>query len=156
MATAKAQKLSRELANRLRIRFAEAGVALTTTEGADASANPTITINDGTPATGEQAFFIRIDQVPDPTLGVNSIGQAQPSYGPLVVQVVTEATAASATTSIVTAANTARAMGEIMRLGTRVEVYVRANGSTPVVGDITVGNLVYTMDDLYFPLLATV
>ncbi len=152
MATKKAQTLARELANRLSIRFAAAATPLIVTSTVDASGNPVITVGDATPSTGEQYLFIRVVGSPDP-IGVNSVGQAQPSYGPHAVQVLLE-TSATSGVAFLTEANNLVAMGEILRLGHRTEVYMRATGTLPAVADITAANLVGFFDDLYFPMLS--
>src|SRR6266446_6046250 len=96
----KALVLSRELANKLTVRFV-GPTALLVREGFDASGNPTINIDDGTPATTEQAVFVRT--LEQPSIGLNSIGLAQDSFGPHVIQVVIEASAATATINRLTA-----------------------------------------------------
>ena len=143
----KALVLSRELANRLTIRFAG---NLLVREAFDASGNPTINIDDGTPATTEQAAFIRV--LEQPSIGLNSVGLAQDSFGPHVVQVVIEASAASAAINRMTQANQMRIWAEVLKLGTKLEVYHADTGAAPVVGDIVSAKLVSTVQDLYNPL----
>jgi hypothetical protein len=142
----KAQALSREAANRLSIRFSESP-ALLVREGTDVSGNPTINVDDGTPAAGEQSMFVRI--IPMPTLGTDAVGGAQQSFGPHIAQVVMEATVADAALAIVKDVHRLRLFGVLLKMGTRVEVYVRANGGAPVVGDIT-GTPTAVFTDLYW------
>ncbi len=149
----KALVLSRELAKVLTVRFAGtagAGLATLVREGFDASGNPQMNIDDGTPATTEQAIYLRI--IENPSIGLNSIGLAADSFGPHTIQIVWEATAASAAVSLVTDVNKMRLLGEVLRLGTKVEIYMATAGAAPVVGDIVAAKLVATFQDLYNPL----
>jgi hypothetical protein len=149
----KALVLSRELANKLSIRFAGtagAGLATLVREGFDASGNPIINIDDGTPATTEQCILVRV--LEQPSIGLNSLGLTQDSFGPHVIQVVAEASAASAAINRLTQANQMKLWAELLKLGTKVEVYHCPTGAAPVVGDIVAANLVATVQDLYNPL----
>ncbi len=153
LAKKKAHVLSRELANKLAVRFAgtaSAGVATLVREGFDASGNPQMNIDDGTPATTEQCIYLRI--IENPSIGLNSIGLSADSFGPHTIQVVIEASAASAAINRLTAVNHMRLWGELLRLGTKVELYHAATGAAPVVADIVTANLVATFQDLYNPL----
>lgn len=136
---------SRELANRLTVRFS--GI-LTVTTGLDASGFPTITINDGTPATTEQNFFIRVIEAP--ALGTNAFGLTQDSYNPCVIQVAME-TSTVANLGFPIESNRLAVFGEVLRMGSRTEVYLAANGTVPVVGTLIAANLKATFDDLYYP-----
>ncbi len=149
----KALVISRELANRLTIRFAGtagAGLATLVREGFDASGNPTMNIDDGTPVTSEQCVFVRV--LEQPSIGLNSLGLAQDSFGPHVIQVVIEASAATPTINRLTALNQMKLFGEVLKMGTKVELYHTPTGAAPAVGDITAGNLITTWQDLYNPL----
>lgn len=144
----KAAVMNREMANRLTLRLP----ALTVTEGVDASGNPQITINDGTLAAGEQAFYIRVLELP--SIGVNSIGQAADSFGPHAIQIAMETSSVSAV-ALDTEANKLAVLGEALRMGPRVEVYLETNGTEPTVSTIAASKLVGTFDSLYAPFLAT-
>ncbi len=143
--------LGREIANKLGIRFGDPAVlpaALTVTSGVDAStpANPTITIGAG--VTGGQNVFIRFLEFP--SIGVNSIGLTQDSYGPHTAQIAIE-TSATANRSFVFDTNLLRVLIEVFRFGPRVELYMGATGTAPTVATITAGNLALTIDDLRHP-----
>lgn len=144
----KAAVIVREVVQRLAIRF---GSTRQVREGVDASGNPTINIDDGTPTAGEQNVFVRL--LERPSIGVDSLGQSQQSFGPHICQIVMEATAASASIALVTDATKLKVLGEVMAMAPAVELYIRANGGAPVVGDIVAGNLVDTFQNLYFPTL---
>lgn len=146
----KAVVMSRELAEFLRRRLASTFVV---TEGLDGSNNPQITVNDGSPVAGEQNAYIRILEYP--VLGTNSVGIAAPSYGPHIIQVALEATAASADVALMTEANKSLILAGSLWTGARVEVYVGANTSAPTVSTITGANLKQTIDhDLLFGFFA--
>lgn len=153
----KAYTISREIVQRLKVRYAELG--LTVTEGVDTDNNPTFTVSDGSPATTEQVIFVRVKAFPTDSLWKNSVGLPQEQWTPHVIQVAMEAFAASgagANLSTVTATNQLALFGEILPFKTRVEVYLSANGTVPSVSTITSSNYKGGFDSLYFPLLATV
>lgn len=153
----KALTIARELVTRLKVRFAEVGLSIA--EGLDTDGNPTFVISDGTPATTEQVIFVRVKTFPAENLWTNSVGLAQEQWTPHVVQVATEAFAASgagAQLSTVTTANQLALFGEIMPFKTRVEVYLSALGTVPSVATIASANYKGGFDSLYWPTLATV
>lgn len=98
----------------------------------------------GTGVIGSQSMFIRALQI-DP-IGFDGIGLAARGYAQTVIQVAVEATAASATTSLLTSANTINVLGEVLRQGSRVELYMSANGVAPVAGTLVAGNLKATWE----------
>jgi hypothetical protein len=95
---------------------------------------------------------MRILELAPLTAAVNAVGVAQPSYGPHVLQIVTESSSASvgaAGSSLVLDVHQVRLLGEAFRTGMRVEVYLRANLGAPVAGDIVAANLAYAFRDLW-------
>lgn len=142
----KASVLSRELANRLARRF----TSLSVVESFDGSGNPVITVSDGTPAAGEQVAVVRV--LEQASIGTNSVGLAQDSFGPHVVQVCLE-TSTIANVALLLEANKLKLMGEVMSLKAKVELYMSANTTVPAVGEMVSGNLKDTFQDLYFPFL---
>lgn len=142
--------ISRKLAERLRKTLSVSTPSLLVTEGFDASSNPQINVDDGTPAAGEQCFYIRV--IETPSIGNNSVGLSADSYGPHVIQIVME-TSATAGVGVPSDLNKSFVWSSALLLGARVELYLRANGAVPVVGDITAANLVTQIDsDLMFGL----
>lgn len=140
--------IARRMAEQLRRRL-----SLTVTESFDASGNPTIALSDGTPATTEQYALVRILELDNIT--TNSIGAAAPSYRPHVIQVGLEADTVLTNCSYLTIANSAVLMAELVRPGSRVEVYKVASGTLPVVADFVANKLVATIDpDLMFGVYA--
>lgn len=140
------------MATRMKDQLAKRLPALTVTQDFDTSGNPVIRIDDGTPATTEQHCFIRVLELS--TITTNSIGSSAPTYRPLVVQMASEATAAVATVSRLTAANMAVIMAELVRPGARVELYLSASGTAADVAAIT-GTALATIDpDLYWGVYA--
>lgn len=156
-----ANALARDLADKLSVRFGEASLGVTL--GADSNANPTITIakKSGAWATGDQYVVVRIEEYSQGLGLTNAMGIAQDSFGPHVIQVLSEAALAGtggvapSGDSVITVANVGRLLVDLFRTGARVEFYVRANGAQPALADITSTNLVYTADDLYGQLNAS-
>lgn len=145
----KSQVIARSMVEDLTVRLP----SLTVAAGVDASGWPTISINDATPATTEQNFFIRIMEMP--SLGLDSFGNAQQSYGPHVIQLAME-TSTVASLGFPTDANRLHVMGECLAQGARFEVYLEDNGTIPVVGSLVAAKLVGTFESLRFPPMANV
>ena len=97
----------------------------------------------GTGAIGSQSMLIKAKQI-DP-LGFDGIGLAARGYAQTVIQIGLEATAV-ANTAILTAINNLNVLGEVLRQGSRVELYMSANGVAPVAGTLVVGNLKATWE----------
>jgi hypothetical protein len=125
----------------------------TVTEGYDTSGLPTLLIGAGT--AGSQSAFIRVK--PIDSIGTDSFGNAQRSFGPHAIQIVVE-TSTIADVALLTEANKLFVMGEAMGRGTRVELYMSANGNAVDVADIVSGNLKATWNgySLEFGLMAAV
>ena len=100
-------------------------------------------INVGTMSIGSQSVFIRTQ--PIASIGTDSLGLTQRSFGPHVIQCVVE-TSTIANVALLTEINKLPIMAEVMVRGTRVELYMSANGNAPDVADITSGNLKATWD----------
>jgi hypothetical protein len=79
-------------------------------------------------------------------LGTNVIGQAATNYGsPVVIQVVLE-TSTIANVSLVTEANALALLGACLIRGTRVELFMSANGNATGPEDIVYSNLKATFE----------
>lgn len=125
----------------------------TVVNGFDTNGNPTIALGAGT--AGSQSAFIRCLAVA--SLGTDSVGNTQRSFGPHSLQLVLE-TSTIAATPLLTGANMLPIMGEVLSRGTRVELYMSANANAVDVADITSGNLKAVWDgaNLDFGLMAAV
>ncbi len=144
--------LQRKLAERL-ARVLPSTVLVT--QGFDTSGNPTIVLGDASPATLEQNFYIRIIEFPVISGVTDSTGNTAQSYGPHVVQIAMEGTVIAGGQTVPTAANTALVLHAAILTGCRVEIYVNAVGTVPVLASVTAANLVQTLDaDLMFGLIA--
>lgn len=115
--------------------------ALAKTKGLDASQNPTLLV--GTGAAGSQSAFIRIKQLD--SINTDVLGLAQNVFTPHVIQVVLEASTV-ANCPLMTIDNLAVLMGELLKMGVRLEVYLSANTNAPDVADIVAGNLKATFN----------
>lgn len=151
---AKSQSLMRALRDNLQKRLPSTYVF---SESLDAQGSRLLISADATPATTEQVCAIRIK--PQDQQFNNVIGQSQLTYTPMIAQVIEEATAASATVSLLTLANKSQIDQELMRMSVKQERYINAAGTVPAVsqyaadGTVTGSTLATTVSpDLYWPL----
>jgi hypothetical protein len=127
MATKKAVVLTRELKDLVSKRLPS---TLSVAETVDGSGNPVLTISDGTPAAGEQVIVLTVKS--DTTLFTNVLG-AQTVYTPHLVECVME-TSTIANVPLVLASNWFPVLGEVLKLGTAVTLYLTANTTVPTSG----------------------
>lgn len=106
-------------------------------EGVDASGNPTITF--GTQATTSQCGYIKVKG--EAIGGYDSLGLAQRVYQPHVIQVCVEESA-SAGISFFTAANLAKLLAIVSKVGAKVELFLSDTTVVPVDAQLTAANLV--------------
>lgn len=139
--------LADALAKRLTLRFSG---NLTVTQGFHTDGSPLIYVDDGTPATSEQCALIQIVEVS--TLGLNAVGSTQQSYGPHIAKVCFEESATGGV-AYFSAANSAKLLGEVSAMGTKIELYLSDNTNVPSVAQMTAANLFAEFQDLYFPTL---
>ncbi len=125
----------------------------TVTDTVDSSNNAALALGAGT--AGSQSAYIKVK--PIDSIGTDSIGLTQRSFGPHVIQVVLE-TSTIANVSLLTGANLLAIMGCILPMGTRVELYMSANTNAVGPEDIVSGNLKATWDGsaLEFGVMAAV
>jgi|SRR5579859_7669792 len=147
--TAKASKMSAELADRLAIRLP--GLALV--QSTDASGNPVITIGAGSPG-GENAVIRTIPVAW--SLATDILGNTANIYTPHTMQVCVEANpAAGAGADPVPAGDLAKLLVQVSEMGTIVELYNTASGTAPTVAGIIPGNLKTTINpDPRYPLIS--
>lgn len=125
----------------------------TVVNGFDASGDPTIALGAGT--AGSQSMFLRVKAID--SIGQDSIGNTQRSFGPHVIQMVLE-TSTIANVALMTEANKLPILAEVLGRGTKAELYMSANGNAVEVSDIIGGNLKATWDgfNLDFGVMAAV
>lgn len=123
-----------------------AGAALVQTT--DTNGNAVITV--GSAVAGQDYAFIRIIQ--NPSIRTDSLGLAQRSYAPSIIQLVLEAS------TVGNNANASQAFTDLLdavkKWGTKVETYLSAHGTVPVVGSITGTPTATWYPDVYNPLRA--
>jgi len=106
------------------------------------SGNPTLTLSQSaTPTAGQENAFIQLQMKTYsgfPTISLASSVDGRPD----VLQIVVEADATTAARSVWTEIDWALFAHEAMAMNVEIELYIRANGSVPVLTDITSGNLV--------------
>lgn len=105
----------------------------------------------GTGAAGSQSMLVKGKQI-DP-VGFDIVGAAARGYAQTVLQVSLEASTV-ANTSLLTVANLTLLMGEVLRQGTRVEMYLSPNTDTVGVDELIPAQLVQTWEpDLQYRLM---
>jgi hypothetical protein len=72
-----------------------------------------------------------------------------------VTQIVVE-TSTIANVPLLTGANFSKILMDVLKFGTKVELYMSANTDAPAVGEITTANLKATLDALFHPLTETI
>lgn len=144
-ATEKAVQIARQLAEDLGLR-----TGLAVVKGVDSSGNPTIAL--GTGVAGSQSAFLRCLQ--QSSLGTDGVGLTQRVYTPHIIQIVLE-TSTLANVPLLTGVNEAKVWYDTTKFGTRVELYLSANGTGPSVAGIT-GSPAVVIDDLWHPLTSTI
>lgn len=107
--------------------------------GVDTNGLPTIQIGAGT--AGTQSAFIRVKPVD--SIGTDSVGNTQRSFGPHIIQVCIETSTIANVGLLLESAKTPL-LGEVMGRGTSVEVYMSANTVAATVATIAAGNLKFT------------
>lgn len=142
--------LQREIGNKLSVRYGALATPLAVALSADSSGNPTISIGAGSP--GGQNLFIRIIEFP--SLGVDSVGGSQVSYGPHKIQLAME-TSGTTGVPVTTSANQFPALLELFRHGAMLELYLDTNGNNPSASSLVVANLVGLYDELRNPFTAS-
>ncbi len=141
--TAKANSIIRQLAEDLALRLS----SLAVTAGYDASGNPQITVGAGTTTT--QSAYIRC--IPESTIQVDGLGLTQRVYTPHIIQIVLEEFT-TATLTYLSAANMMLLLGEALKHGTKVELYLSPNADVVWLDAIAEGLIVQTWKHLWQPL----
>jgi hypothetical protein len=104
----------------------------------------------GTIGAGSNGCLIKL--LEEKSIQKNSIGQSQEVFTPHRLAMVVE-DVSGAGAKPMTDASKFLVTGELCMQGMAVDIYVRANGSAPVVADIVAGNLKASFaPDIYFPL----
>jgi hypothetical protein len=147
MATYPSLVMAQQLAEAIKVRL-----NLATVVSQDVNGDPTVAIGPGT--AGSQSAFVRI-KVRNAPLGFDIVGNNQPQYGkPHVAQIVIEAPNGTGVEPTGSAALTVALVGELARVGVRLELYKSATGVAPAIAGIT-GNPVGTYEDLFNAIAST-
>jgi len=125
MSTYKSKALLDTLVSDLRLRLPTL-VANGLTVAFDANGDPYLIL--GTNTTGTQSALIRIKSVVG--FGTDVLGTAAKVFTPHILQLCLE-TSLTAATSYLTAANMLQIMGETLKFGIQVDVYLTANATMP-------------------------
>jgi hypothetical protein len=132
----KALAIAAELADKLKTRLPATQLV---TQSFDTDGNPLISINDGTAATLEANFVIKIAAVDWP-LALDVLGLAQTVFTPHVIAIATEAdTTAGAAADPMTRAQLLPVIGQALAMGCETRWYESAVGAVPTAATITAG-----------------
>lgn len=134
----KANVITAELKDRLARRFTTVSDVQFDTDGA-----PFLTCTQGTLAAGQQVALVKV--IAEQPLGVDGLGLTPRAFSPHRMQVVLE-TSTIANVALMTEVNKLFLLGEVTHFGVKTEIYLRANASAVVIGDITSGNLKASWD----------
>ncbi len=134
--TYKSQALAAELRDALAKRFATVSDVKFDTDG-----SPYVLVGAGT--AGSQSALVKISG--EQPLGVDGLGLTPRSFSPHVAQVVLE-TSTIANVALMTEANKLAFLGEVEKFGTKIELYMSANGNAVDPTDISSGNLKATWE----------
>ncbi len=141
--TAKANSIARQLKEDLALRLSSLAIA----DGYDASGNPQVTL--GTLLAASESAYIRV--IPESTIQVDGLGLTQRVYTPHIIQIVLEMFTTTNLTYM-TAPKLMLLLGECLKHGTKVELYLSDNTDVVAVGEIIADNLVQTWSHLWQPL----
>jgi len=116
----------------------------------DSDKAPLILVGPG--GAGTQSMLIKVKEVAPE--GTDIVGMAARGYAQHVIQVVQEQAPGNTGAPVLTSANQLDLMGEVLLRGTRVELYMSANGNSVGPEDIVAGNLRKTWEpDLQYRLM---
>lgn len=121
----------------------------------DSNGNPTIELDDGSPATTEDNVFIRL-MPRDWSLIKDVLGLAQNVYTPTTIQVAVEANGTTGLGHYVSQAHLFAIITSIAERGARFEYWEETNGTIPSVTTFNTASKLKTYhESLYFPLLSS-
>lgn len=118
--------------------------------GFDVNGDATLAIGTGT--AGTQSAFIRVKGVAG--FGKDILGTTQNVFTPHIIQLALE-TSTIASVTLMTTANLTLLLGELLKFGVRVDLYLSANTVAPVVGTITGAPLASFEPQIQYPLMAS-
>ena len=149
--TYKAQAIARKLHDSLQLRL-QTATYFVNDISFDTDGSPFFTINDGTPASHEKNWILKVAPVSWP-LAKDILGNSAIQYTPHAVQIAWEAGAASNFGDFA-AMDVMKVLGESTLQGCRVELYMRTAGTAVAITDITAGNLQGTFEpNQFYPLV---
>jgi hypothetical protein len=133
----KAQAIAHELADKLKQRLSLTPTMIVTEAVDPADSYPYISISDGTPATLEPNFIIKVN-IADWANGLDVLGLAQTQFTPHRIQVATEAdTTGGAAADPTTRAQLLPVIGQCLAMGCAVEWWEEAAGTIPALTTFT-------------------
>lgn len=149
--TQKAISLARDLAEEIQKRLP----TMTVATSFDSDGNPLVSVDDGSPASGEASALIKVRPIDWP-LAKDALGLASQVYTPHVIQLATEANYAATTDNVadnLTRAQLLAILGPCLQKGCRVEWYEETYGTPPAASTITGSKLKASYENLYYPMV---
>lgn len=132
----KSQATAQLITDKLKHLFSDARDA-----GFDTDGFPLLRVGDGT--AGSQSALVKVKDIPQ--IGKDSLGLAQETFTPEVIQVVLESSTI-ANVALMTEANKAQLLNVLIAVGaSKCELYLSANTNTVGPEDIVSTNLVATL-----------
>ena len=141
----KSEAMMRGLKDKLELRSFASNIA----QSEDSQGFPILELNDGSPATGELAYVIRIRELQRTDAGVDIFQNTQTIFTPHVIELVYEDDAANRTSALTVL------MKELSDIGAIIEIYENTSSNAAEAGDIdadTSGDPTETIADLIHPL----
>jgi len=151
--TQKAINVARFLEEELRTRFSPASMgSLAVTFSFDTDGNPLVKVGTGSIGAAGALFKIRPIVWP---LATDVLGNPAISFGPHVIQIVSEANSLLvAVADINTPAQVLALLASASQRGMKIDWYNSANGNAPDASDIIAGNLVGSWESsLQYPMV---
>lgn len=147
--SAKASALSRDLADKFRIRFPAAAAGLNTVREANDSAGwPMIVLShNANEAAGQPVLALRIKAVD--MVSKDIFGNATTAYAPHALEVAYELTAAD--NAIPTDADILKAEFEAIKTGVKIQLKELANGTAVTAANMDAATASVEIEELYWP-----
>lgn len=146
--TAKAEALLRDVADKLKIRFAGSATIDTVRQAKDAAGWPMLFLSDaGNEAAGQPVIALRCRAVD--AVSPDVFGNALVAFAPHILEVAYELAAAN--NPIPTDADILIAEFEAIKTGARIQLKELANGTAVTAANMDAAAVAADLEDLYWP-----
>jgi len=146
--TAKAEALLRDVADKLKVRFAGSATIDTVRAAKDANGWPMLFLSDGgNEAAGQPVIGLRIQAVD--AVSKDVFGNALIAFAPHALEIAYELTAAD--NAIPTDADILKAEFESIKTGVKIQLKELANGTAVTEANMNAASPSVEIEDLYWP-----